>query len=1838
MAAPAPVLSYPEKAGQGCPALAVLAAAKQAGVELELKPLDAKAAKDAPVALTFASGEELVGVPSILRYVARAGPPTSGLYGSDALSACQVDQWLDISQSLVPGAAFESACASVNDFLSLRTFLVGYAPTMADIACWAQLQLTLQWDRLRKGGALPHLSRWYDFLSEQPQLAAAAEAHGLRRRGAPVKHATSHDAELAKKKGGGDTGSFDLGLPNTEMGKVVTRFPPEPSGYLHIGHAKAALLNQHFASMYKGKLLVRFDDTNPSKEKDEYVENIIADMKRLGLPCDAITYTSDYFPQLKDCGERLIKAGHMYADDTPVEQMREERMVGTESRCRNRSIEENLRLWNEMFAASEEGLKNCMRIKLDMSAATISSPLLNNPGFSCFAPWPAGLKNCMRIKLDMSAANKALRDPVAFRCNLTHHWRTGHTYKCYPTYDFACPFVDAYEGVTHALRTSEYKDREAQFYMILKLQQGVWPELPHVHIWDYARLSFVYTVLSKRKLTWFVNQGIVENWTDPRMPTVQGMLRRGLQLEALKEFILSQGASKNVTYQEWDKIWAINKRVIDPVAPRHTAVESVGRVPVTLSNGPAAPEFVEQPRHAKNPAAGTKQQMRSGSLWLDQADAQALSEGEEVTLMGWGNAIMRKLHKDAAGAVTAIDAELNLGGDFKKTKLKLTWLAQSDECPQLDLVDLGYLVTKRKLEDEDNFEDWVNHHSKVVTAAVGDANMRSLKQGDVIQLERKGYYIVDAPFTSADKPIVLLNIPDGRARAAQQQQQVFGGNAIQPAQQVIAGAGQLAQQQAAQPPQPAQPAVPQQPAGAAAHGSVRQAIVDWALQQSVVQRSPRWRRALRKMAAAGPVIRTVGEVRRILGTIHQQIRDAGNSHLALADDLATVGCFRLSELDGLPDDTLVVVGPDTGRHFTVSTEWSLAVASETRRRWADPFFGQGAVGMTGTSTGIKHAAIWEGKDGLVDGKPFFSPSYDTYPVAASGGTHNVFDLTDAMHRRINDIQMKAFEELGVRYWEPTGSAALKAQLYYLSRGNMDNVVKGMVPLPGLPCPLPIALVLRDDEVHNVFHCLHETMAVHAECRFAVAGPTLAAHAAVLGTHADAAALVRIMETYGELFDPVDKALHSLPHLTREASSSLRDVAQSLADARAELPRVRAATAGGPGEPLLSAGEPVLQHACQLVIQLQNLMVGVQQMAKVDSAGAVQLEYASAAERSFQLLAGWRAEAAQRRDTLLVHMRAGGSGSSSTPAPQLPLAATAAAAAAASAAGAADAADDQAARDFDRRFQLVARSGPALGGRAKQPADVLQQLETVRRCSTEFAKQQRASTPHASTPSQQPLAASRSRRGQSAGTTAAPAGGSHLGAVAGLMHGGGGGGRGQQRQQHTRAGGAALVPLPAAHRGPAAAAAAAAAAAGQSSRKRLHDSMAEDLLGSPEQLSAAVAAVSVATVPAVPLAAAQPSRSSKRPKVAAQPASNVAVTAADADRAEVRAVAAAGAGTAGRHADEAVLRAVRTAAAADQRFRSANKEQLQAAQMDAVKAGVRAVATGSGASKRATSAAKHMKKGQCSPWLLPSALDQLRAEYESSSATTGRELATLLLKEGRLVRLLQGLGQREAQQAAAVRAALQLHQPLVPVFCAEELLADTSRGDSGKLRNWLHANLKKKAGGTAVECTSDADLVVVAKHEFASDPRPDRTAAAAAAAGAAARASGATSREVIAAEWAVGQGQMSPYLLYGAPAELRQAVDSSAAQSGYQFGGIMLTEGRPERELLLRLQQREAQQIAALQTAPQLPQPLASVFCDKELQRKGKREGRLLLWLRHYADRRGEPDKDEDTSASDGEET
>lgn len=647
------------------------------------------------------------------------------------MEACQIDQWLDVASCLAPGAEFEAGVSSVNDYLAFRTVLVGYSPSIADLACWGYLVAGMQWDGLRKKGTYAHLARWHNFLvARHPQLDALAIENGPPgRRSANAKSAGKTDSKGSKK--GQLTGTFDIGLTDAAEGKVVTRFPPEPSGYLHIGHAKAALLNQYFATQYKGRLLVRFDDTNPSKENDEYVQSIITDIHRLGLKHEPITYTSDYFPQMQEMAELLIKAGHMYADDTPVDQMREERMHGIESKCRNRSVQENMRIFQEMMVASEEGLRNCMR-----------------------------------IKMDMTAANKALRDPVAYRCNLTHHWRTGETYKVYPTYDFACPFVDSLEGVTHALRTSEYTAREAQFQWMLKLMQSVKPELKPVHIWEYSRLAFVHTLLSKRKLTWFVEAGIVSGWDDPRMPTVQGMLRRGLQVEALKEFMLAQGASKNVTVQEWDKIWNMNKRIIDPVCPRHTAVEVEGMVPVSMAGAPDPPETIEVPKHLKHPPAGIKLQIRSTKVLLDQADAVDLAEGEEATMMAWGNAVFeKKLVDGSTGSIVSMEARLHLEGDFKKTRLKLTWLADTHGLPLLKLHFFGYLITKKKIEEEDNFEDFVNRNSEKIVDAIGDVSMKDLTKGEVIQLERKGYFIVDVPFVSQEQPIVLFNIPDGRSKA-----------------------------------------------------------------------------------------------------------------------------------------------------------------------------------------------------------------------------------------------------------------------------------------------------------------------------------------------------------------------------------------------------------------------------------------------------------------------------------------------------------------------------------------------------------------------------------------------------------------------------------------------------------------------------------------------------------------------------------------------------------------------------------------------------------------------------------------------------------------------------------------------------------------------------------------------------------------------------------------------------------------------------------------------------------------------------------------------------------------
>lgn len=711
------------------PPLAVIAAAKLAQVP---HSLDSSLPSGSVAQFVFSNGSKLRGAFVLLRYVGRVASNLN-LYGKDLYEAAQIDQWLDYLPILDKGSEFEAGCSYLDSYLSTNTFLVGHDVSIADISLWAALAgIGQRWESLRKSNKkYQNLVRWYNSLSSEfSALSEVSQTYvGKKAPGKAVSgKSKDQEAQNESKSTGGDVKAPsrpEVDLPDAEVGKVCVRFAPEPSGFLHIGHSKAALLNKYFAEKYEGRLIVRFDDTNPAKESNEFVENLLKDIETLGVVYNAVTYTSDYFPQLMEMAENLIRQGKAYVDDTPREQMQKERMDGIESKCRNNSVEQNLELWKEMIAGSDRGLM-------------------------C----------CIRGKLDMQDPNKSLRDPVYYRCNPMPHHRIGSKYKVYPTYDFACPFVDSVEGISHALRSSEYHDRNAQYY---RIQQDM--GLRKVHIYEFSRLNMVYTLLSKRKLLWFVQNGKVDGWDDPRFPTVQGIVRRGLKIEALIQFILEQGASKNLNLMEWDKLWTLNKKIIDPVCARHTAVIEERRVMVTLTDGPEQPFTRIIPRHKKYEGAGEKCTMFTKNIWIDHADAEAISANEEVTLMDWGNVIIKEIKKDEAGNVVQLIGVLNLEGSVKTTKLKLTWLPETDELVKLQLLEFDYLITKKKVEEDEDFLDVLNPVTKKEKLALGDANMRNLKHGEVIQLERKGYFRCDVPFVRHSKPIVLFAIPDGRQQS-----------------------------------------------------------------------------------------------------------------------------------------------------------------------------------------------------------------------------------------------------------------------------------------------------------------------------------------------------------------------------------------------------------------------------------------------------------------------------------------------------------------------------------------------------------------------------------------------------------------------------------------------------------------------------------------------------------------------------------------------------------------------------------------------------------------------------------------------------------------------------------------------------------------------------------------------------------------------------------------------------------------------------------------------------------------------------------------------------------------
>ena len=508
-------------------------------------------------------------------------------------------------------------------------------------------------------------------------------------------------------------------LEGAEKGKVVVRFPPEASGFLHIGHAKAALLNYHYKTIYDGKLIMRFDDTNPEKEKEDYEEAIMHDVRSLGIKWDHFSYTSDHFDLLMEKCTEMIKKGQAYVDDTPAEQMKIEREKRLESKCRSQSPEENLSKWNEMIKSTEYGQK-------------------------C----------CVRAKIDFESKNGCLRDPVMYRCKNEPHPRHGDKYKVYPTYDFACPVVDSIEGVTHALRTSEYVDRDPQYYWFIETLGIRAPKIS-----AYSRLNMMNTILSKRKLAWLVDEKIVDGWDDPRMPTVQGILRRGLTVDGLKQFIIAQGSSKHIVFMEWDKIWAFNKKCLDPIVPRYTAVEQKDVVTVHLDgyDGKLTIEIALLP---KDPSAGARSVQVSKELIIEQVDAAQLKEGDTATFLGLGNVKIAKVNKNENSLVESINATLDLDNkDFKKT-LKVTWL-NKDSVQEAKLIYYDHIITKSVLGKDEDFKEYVNRNSRVIVPVFTDFNASESKVRTIIQYQRKGNFILD---DEKSKPFVLNYIPDGTSK------------------------------------------------------------------------------------------------------------------------------------------------------------------------------------------------------------------------------------------------------------------------------------------------------------------------------------------------------------------------------------------------------------------------------------------------------------------------------------------------------------------------------------------------------------------------------------------------------------------------------------------------------------------------------------------------------------------------------------------------------------------------------------------------------------------------------------------------------------------------------------------------------------------------------------------------------------------------------------------------------------------------------------------------------------------------------------------------------------------
>lgn len=502
-----------------------------------------------------------------------------------------------------------------------------------------------------------------------------------------------------------DQGKIKITAPKN----VVTRFPPEPSGYLHIGHAKAACLNQYMAK--DGKLIIRFDDTNPEKESSEFENAIVEDLKLLKINEFSLSHSSDHFDAIFKYACQLIEDGKAYVDNTNLETMRLQRTDGIPSKNRDLEPGESLKI----FLAMKDGEYK---------------------------------DYCLRAKISVDDPNKALRDPVIYRHVDMEHHRTGKKYKVYPTYDFTCPILDSIEGVTLTLRTNEYRDRNAQYYWFLdnlKLENK-----PKIH--DFSRLNFENTVISKRKMKFYVENGYVTGWDDPRMCTLRGLARLGMNMDVLKDYVIKQGASQKTAIVSWDKIWAFNKKVIDPISPRISAVPLKDFVICHIDSSSddqtehqhsfkENSKVIDVPKHKKNPELGMKKLLLSKEILISQEDALLLKKDEEFTLMNWGNAIVIDKSMEN-NSISTIRLKLKLNGDFKTTENKITWISKAGAV-MVKFYEYGNLQNDI---DTDDLALKYNKDSKKESWWLAENSICDIQKGNVMQVERIGFFICDGVF------------------------------------------------------------------------------------------------------------------------------------------------------------------------------------------------------------------------------------------------------------------------------------------------------------------------------------------------------------------------------------------------------------------------------------------------------------------------------------------------------------------------------------------------------------------------------------------------------------------------------------------------------------------------------------------------------------------------------------------------------------------------------------------------------------------------------------------------------------------------------------------------------------------------------------------------------------------------------------------------------------------------------------------------------------------------------------------------------------------------------------